>query len=158
MPLLERVTVDRGLGHPAGKDRHLFHSLGGLFRPGYGVFGDCINRRDIFLIRHQHIAGGHPNQVFRVASNVHIVIGMNPDPADDQKPRLFLFHILQHLFKRLTIQQGGLDRHLFVFCYRLANLKVGLIDLGQTRIDHLFMQFLLFLKSKDLAGLFGKHP
>ncbi len=139
MAFLDGVAVNRGLGNAPGKHGDPFHPTEGFFSPGDRVFRQRIDRGDVFPIRHQDIAGRGPQEIFRVAADVHVLVAVHADPTDDQQCRDILAHVLNDLFEGLAVQQGRLDVSLLGLSDLTADVEVRLVDLREAAVDDFFV-------------------
>ena len=140
------------LATPLANIGNLFHPAEGFFSPGDRVFRQRIDRRHIFPVRHQDIAGRGPQEIFRVAADVHILVAVHADPSDDQQCRDIFAHILNDLFEGLAVQQGGLDVGLLGLSDFAADVQVRLVDLREAAVDDFFVQLFLLLEAEHFAG------
>src|SRR5207245_258576 len=86
-----------------------------------------------------------------------VLVRVNPDPAEDEEPRLLLADEGQDLLEALAVEErdGQLDPRLR---RELApDLEVRLVDLGQARVDDLLVELLLLLEAEDLRRLLAQH-
>src|SRR5574341_1085578 len=155
--LLDRIPVNGSLGHATGEDRDLLHATQGLFSPGDRVFRLRIDRRHVFPIRHEDVTRGATKEILRVASDIHILVAMDTDAADDQESRDILAHILDNLFERFAVEQCRLDVSLFGLGDLTRNIEMRLIDLCKATVDHFFVQLFLLFETEHRAGFFVQH-
>ena len=98
------------------------------------------------------LQGALPQEIFRVAADVHVLVAVHADPSDDQQCRDILAHVLNDLFECLAVQQRGLDVSLLGLGDFAGDVQMRLVDLGQAAVDDFLVQLFLLLEPEHFAG------
>ena len=144
--------------------RHVAHELGrpgyllfGLYAPRHGFLGDDVERRRVAGLGQPQMARRQPQQIFRIAADIQLVIRVNPGLADHQQTCADIVQIVENGLVRLAVQKLGAKLDAQIAGNGLGDLQMGLIDLGDPVVDQLLVQLFLLLEAEDLAGLLAKH-
>ena len=144
--------------NPFDQRWHALHTFFRLLRPVEALFGPQIQGGDIGTARQEDMAGGEPQEVLRIAAQVHLaLLAMNADAPQDQHPGFDFARMLQELFKCLAWKQRQL--HLDAICMGNfpGHFEVGLVDFRQPGVDDLLVELLLLFKAEHFGGLFREH-
>ncbi len=82
---------------------------------------------------------------------------MHADSAAHEQPCVAFGDIPAHALKGLAVEEGDRQVDAGLGGLRLGHAQMGLVDLGQTAVDDLLVQRLLFLEAEHLRRLLREH-
>ena len=156
MASFQGITQDSARGHGENKSRNFFQPLLGFRSPFDALFRFHFNRRLEHLAGKIHIARHQPEKIFRIPADVHVRCAVYANPAQNQHVGIFFPGILQYFLENLSIQQTDGTFQTLILDEFSGYLKMSLINLRQTFIDDVLMQFFLLLKLEDFSRFLGQ--
>src|SRR5918998_971698 len=132
-------------------------TLQGLLCPRHVLFRGIEVGGLVLEVSYEDVRRQVAHHVLGVAADVHLVVRVVADAAHNYHRRVYFVDVLQRLLERLARQERRLQVYALVLGDLPGDLKVGRVDLGQSRVDDLLVQLLLLLEPEDLLGLGREH-
>ena len=104
------------------------------------------------------MARGHAQQIFRVAPNVELGVGMDAGPAEQQQAGAHLFEITGNRVIGLAVEEFATELGPFLRGDGARDLQVRLVNLGEAVIDDVLVKLLLLLETEGAGRLLAQHP